>query len=156
MKTLYTFLLAILVTANLVAQDTFSIIAVDPVTGDIGSAGASCVTGVGAAGIIDIITDIIPGRGGVNSQAYVCIPNTNLQNAIAQMEAGSSPSEIIDYLLMVDLDSELLGLFRKNSNNPDKKYNTNTNSVSNASDNSISNMEGKEKILPFIICFITA
>ena len=71
-------------------------------TGDIGSAGASCVTGIGSAGIIDIITDIIPGRGGVNSQAYVCIPNTNLQNAIAQMEAGSSPSEIIDYLLLND------------------------------------------------------
>jgi uncharacterized Ntn-hydrolase superfamily protein len=102
MKQIYSFLFAILITANLLAQDTFSIIAVDPVTGDIGSAGASCVTGVGAAGIIDIITDIIPGRGGVNSQAYVCIPNTNLQNAIAQMEAGSSPSEIIDYLLMND------------------------------------------------------
>jgi uncharacterized Ntn-hydrolase superfamily protein len=102
MKTLYTFLFAILVTANLMAQDTFSIIAVDPVTGDIGSAGASCVTGIGAGGIIDIITDIIPGRGGVNSQAWVCIPNTNLQNAIAQMESGSSPSEIIDYLLLND------------------------------------------------------
>jgi uncharacterized Ntn-hydrolase superfamily protein len=102
MKSLYTFLLSFLIGSTLIAQDTFSIIAVDPATGDIGSAGASCVTGVGAAGIIDIITDIIPGRGGVNSQAYVCIPNTNLQNAIAQMEAGSSPSEIIDYLLMND------------------------------------------------------
>lgn len=102
MKAIYSFLFALFITVNISAQDTFSIIAVDPVTGDIGSAGASCVTGVGAGGIIDIITDIIPGRGGVNSQAYVCIPNTNLQNAIAQMEAGSSPSEIIDYLLMND------------------------------------------------------
>ena len=102
MKTIYTFLLVILVGANLMAQDTFSIIAVDPVTGEIGSAGASCVSGVGAGGIIDIITDIIPGRGGVNSQAWVCIPNTNLQNAIAQMELGLSPSEIIDYLLLND------------------------------------------------------
>ena len=102
MKILYTLLFVFLVKATLTAQDTFSIIAVDPVTGDIGSAGASCVTGIGSAGIIDIITDIIPGRGGVNSQAYVCIPNTNLQNAIAQMEAGSSPSEIIDYLLLND------------------------------------------------------
>ena len=102
MKSLYTLLLAIFITGNLAAQDTFSIIAVDPVTGDIGSAGASCVSGVGAAGIIDIITDIIPGRGGVNSQAYVCIPNTNLQNAIEEMEAGASPLEIIDYLLLND------------------------------------------------------
>ncbi|MCB0456506.1 MAG: DUF1028 domain-containing protein [Flavobacteriaceae bacterium] len=83
---------------QLYAQDTFSIIAVDPATGEIGSAGASCVTGVGANGIIDIITKIIPGRGGVNSQAYVCIPNVNLNNAIAQMEAGSNPTEIIDWL----------------------------------------------------------
>ena len=84
------------------AQDTFSIIAVDPSTGEIGSAGASCVTGVGPSGIIDIITKIIPGRGGVNSQAYVCIPNVNLNNAIDQMENGASPSEIIDYLLNND------------------------------------------------------
>lgn len=84
------------------AQDTFSIIAVDPDTGEVGSAGASCVTGVGPNGIIDIITRIIPGRGGVNSQAYVCIPNVNLNNAIAQMEQGSSPTEIIDWLIAND------------------------------------------------------
>ncbi|MAT89245.1 MAG: secretion protein [Flavobacteriaceae bacterium] len=85
------------------SQDTFSIIAVDPSTGEIGSAGASCVDGAGDfGGIIDIITKIIPGRGGVNSQAYVCIPNTNLNNAIAEMENGASPSEIIDFLLNND------------------------------------------------------
>jgi uncharacterized Ntn-hydrolase superfamily protein len=85
------------------AQDTFSIIAVDPVTGDIGSAGASCVDGAANfGGIIDIITKIIPGRGGVNSQAYVCIPNSNLNNAITQMETGATPDEIIDYLLNND------------------------------------------------------
>lgn len=102
MKTFYSILVAILVSSGLTAQDTFSIIAADPVTGEIGSAGASCVTGVGSSGIIDIITDIIPGRGGVNSQAWVCIPNTNLQNAIAQMELGLNPQEIIDYLLLND------------------------------------------------------
>lgn len=102
MKSLYSFLLALLIGSTLTAQDTFSIIAADPLTGEIGSAGASCVQGVGAGGIIDIITDIIPGRGGVNSQAWVCIPNTNLQNAITQMNAGLSPTEIIDYLLAND------------------------------------------------------
>lgn len=86
------------------SQDTFSIVAVDPATGEVGSAGASCVDGAAAfGGIIDIISGIIPGRGGVNSQAYVCIPNGNLQNAIAQMAAGDSPSEIIDYLLANDV-----------------------------------------------------
>lgn len=83
-------------------QDTFSIIAVDPVTGEIGSAGATCISSTGGSNIADIITDIIPGQGGVNSQAYVCIPNINLQNAILQMEAGLSPSEIIDYLMAND------------------------------------------------------
>ncbi|MDX1463443.1 MAG: hypothetical protein R3359_10330, partial [Marinirhabdus sp.] len=71
---MYIFLLSLFVSATGFAQDTFSIIAVDPDTGEIGSAGASCVQGIGNQGIIDIITKIIPGRGGVNSQAYVCIP----------------------------------------------------------------------------------
>ncbi|MAL61003.1 MAG: secretion protein [Flavobacteriaceae bacterium] len=98
MKKLYSFIALVALSFQLQAQDTFSIIAVDPTTGEIGSAGASCVTGVGSGGIIDIITKIIPGRGGVNSQAYVCIPNVNLNNAITQMEGGSSPQEIIDWL----------------------------------------------------------
>lgn len=102
MKKLYTFLLCCLLSSSIYSQDTFSIIAVDPATGEIGSAGASCVTGVGAAGIIDIITKILPGRGGVNSQAYVCIPNVNLNNAIEQMDMGATPSEIIDFLIAND------------------------------------------------------
>lgn len=102
MKKLITLFVCALLSGTIYSQDTFSIIAVDPATGEIGSAGASCVTGVGSAGIIDIITDIIPGRGGVNSQAWVCIPNVNLQNAIARMEEGLSPQEIIDWLLLND------------------------------------------------------
>ncbi|MGJ8667227.1 MAG: DUF1028 domain-containing protein [Patiriisocius sp.] len=104
MKKFYSFLLALTVATGVQAQDTFSIIAVDPATGDVGSAGASCVDGAAAfGGIIDIITKIIPGRGGVNSQAYVCIPNSNLNAAINQMEMGASPSEIIDYLQLNDV-----------------------------------------------------
>lgn len=99
MKKITLLLASILISFLSYAQDTFSIIAVDPDTGEVGSAGASCVTGIGAQGIIDIITDIIPGKGGVNSQAYVCIPNTNLQNAITRMQAGDSPSEIITWLM---------------------------------------------------------
>jgi len=103
MKKLSTLLVIFLVSYFIKAQDTFSIVAVDPVTGEIGSAGASCVDGIGVyGGLIDIITQIIPGRGGVNSQAWVCIPNVNLQNAITQMEAGLSPSEIIDWLINND------------------------------------------------------
>lgn len=99
MKKSTSLLFALIISVFCFGQDTFSIIAVDPDTGEVGSAGASCVTGIGAQGIIDIITDIIPGKGGVNSQAYVCIPNTNLQNAIVRMQAGDSPNEIITWLM---------------------------------------------------------
>ncbi|GGG08451.1 hypothetical protein GCM10011344_06260 [Dokdonia pacifica] len=103
MKKNYSVLIALFFSLIIHAQDTFSIIAVDPATGEVGSAGASCVDGIGQfGGLIDIITDIIPGRGGVNSQAFVCIPNSNLANAIEQMEAGLSPDEIIDYLINND------------------------------------------------------
>ncbi len=86
---------------SLQAQDTFSIIALDPETGDIGSAGASCIN-LNNSNWDQWITDIIPGRGGVNSQAYVCIPNVNLENAIDRMSAGDSPEEIIDWLMLND------------------------------------------------------
>lgn len=83
------------------AQDTFSIIALDPETGDIGSAGASCIN-LNNSNWDQWITDIIPGRGGVNSQAYVCIPNVNLENAMDRMATGDSPQEIIDWLMLND------------------------------------------------------
>jgi uncharacterized Ntn-hydrolase superfamily protein len=103
MKKITLLALVLLVQAYTQAQDTFSIVAVDPTTGEVGSAGASCVDGAGAfGGIIDIISGIIPGKGGVNSQAYVCIPNGNLQNALVRMQAGDSPSQIIDYLVAND------------------------------------------------------
>ena len=102
MKKIYILALSGLLSFTGFSQDTFSIIAADPETGEVGSAGASCVTNIGAQGIIGIITKILPGRGGVNSQAYVCIPNSNLNNAIEQMEMGASPSEIIDYLMNND------------------------------------------------------
>jgi uncharacterized Ntn-hydrolase superfamily protein len=101
MKNFYIIVILSLFALNLRAQDTFSIIAVDPVTGEVGSAGASCVTGA-PSGWDAWITDIIPGKGGVNSQAYICIPNTNLQGAMERMALGDSPQEIIDWLLLND------------------------------------------------------
>lgn len=81
------------------AQDTFSIVAVDPETGEVGSAGASCVPGAGSFGGVMLLSGIIPGRGGVNAQAYICLnPHINLNNAIARMQAGLSPDEVIAWL----------------------------------------------------------
>lgn len=100
MRRLSTLFIALLIGFNISAQDTFSIIAVDPATGEVGSAGATCVFGISS--LADVITQMIPGKGGVNSQAWVCIPNVNLENAIEQMELGLSPEEIIDWLLEND------------------------------------------------------
>lgn len=84
-----------------VAQDTFSIVAVDIVTGEVGSAGASCVKSSssyphGAA----ILSDVIPGVGGIHTQASY-LPG-NQQNAHNMMLAGNSPQEIIDWLISND------------------------------------------------------
>ena len=92
---LFTFL--ILLNFQWFSQDTFSIIAVDPETGEVGAAGATCLFGQND-GIIDIISSIIPGKGGVLSQAYVCIPNVNMNNAISLMDQGYTPSQIITWL----------------------------------------------------------
>ncbi|MFH1160312.1 MAG: DUF1028 domain-containing protein [bacterium] len=83
------------------AQDTFSIVAVDSVTGEVGSAGASCVGSSsyyphGAA----ILSDVIPGIGGIHTQASYLAGNQ--ANAHNMMLAGSSPQEIIDWLITHD------------------------------------------------------
>jgi len=86
----------------LCAQDTFSIVAVDPETGEVGSAGATCLDtqqeGVSAI----IISGLMPGKGAMNSQAYACIPNVNLNNGTNQMGNGLSPEEVIDWLIEND------------------------------------------------------
>lgn len=93
-----------LVASQLTAQHTFSIVAVDPTTGEVGSAGATCLfsSQCGGCGGAVIISDLVPGRGAVNSQATVCLPNSNLQSAIAFMEQGKSPQEILDNRLTFD------------------------------------------------------
>jgi uncharacterized Ntn-hydrolase superfamily protein len=80
------------------SQDTFSIVAVDTVTGEIGSAGASCLDDIsfpGSGGAI-IISDILPGRGAIHTQSYWNA--TNQANARLKMEEGLSPQEILDWL----------------------------------------------------------
>ncbi|MCZ6689033.1 MAG: DUF1028 domain-containing protein [Planctomycetota bacterium] len=73
---------------------TFSIVAVDPVTGEIGGAGASCISGA------FIINDIIEGVGAIHTQAWYTASNQNL--ARNRMLAGDTPQEILDYVIMWD------------------------------------------------------
>jgi uncharacterized Ntn-hydrolase superfamily protein len=87
---------------SLSAQDTFSIVAVDSITGEVGSAGASCVNLFNTPFSDDTFIGVLfPGKGAINSQAYY-IP-ANQDNATARMNAGDSPQEIIDWLIANDV-----------------------------------------------------
>jgi len=82
------------------AQHTFSIVAVDPVTGEIGSAGATCLAAEDGA---LWISDIILGAGAIHTQSYW--DPTNQTNARTRMEAGDSPQEIMDWLVANDVSN---------------------------------------------------
>ena len=100
---IWSILLSGLTISRTLAQHTFSIVAVDPETGEVGAAGATCIDNSASFGGVSVINDIIPGKGAVNAQAWICInPNRNLQVAIEQMTAGQSPSEIINFLKISD------------------------------------------------------
>jgi len=77
-------------------QATFSIVAVDTVTGAIGGAGASCISGS------KIIDDIIEGVGAVHTQAYYLEANQN--NAHALLAEGLTPDSIIAWLAANDAE----------------------------------------------------
>jgi uncharacterized Ntn-hydrolase superfamily protein len=76
------------------AQDTFSIVAIDPVTGQVGSAGASCVTDC------TILTDVHPGWGVVHTQASWL--SANQVYARSLMNLHLSPQQIIDSVVAHD------------------------------------------------------
>jgi uncharacterized Ntn-hydrolase superfamily protein len=81
------------------SQDTFSIVAVDTITGEIGSAGASCVGPIGGVGAF-ILSDVIEGVGAIHTQASYLAQNQ--QNAHNRMQEGLSPQQIIDWLVAND------------------------------------------------------
>jgi uncharacterized Ntn-hydrolase superfamily protein len=92
--------LVALSSAHARAQDTFSIVAVDPATGEVGSAGASCV------GAFDVsqISDLHPGVGAINTQAWYLPANQLYAGGL--MAQGLAPSMIIDSLLVHDAQDE--------------------------------------------------
>lgn len=86
------------------AQDTFSIVAVDSITGEVGSAGASCVDLVDNPSYSShFLGQLLPGIGAINTQAYY-LP-ANQTNARLRMQEGLSPSEIIDWLVENDIQN---------------------------------------------------
>ena len=82
----------------LISNDTFSIVAVDTLTGQIGSAGASCIQGS------IIISDIHPGLGAIHTQSYWNA--TNQDSASSLMEQGYEPQDIIDWLVENDAQND--------------------------------------------------
>ena len=76
------------------ARATFSIVAIDPVTGEVGSAGASCIGGS------IILSDMLPGLGGIHTQSFYLSANQNYARQLMLM--GLSPQQIIDSLVAND------------------------------------------------------
>ena len=82
-------------------QHTFSIVAVDSITNEIGSAGATCLSQEdGALYVSDIILNV----GAINTQAWWTLVNQSA--ARQQMENGLSPQEIINWLRTNDNPSQ--------------------------------------------------
>jgi len=96
--TLYLFLYS----PGIMPQDTFSIVAVDTVTGEIGSAGASCVGPIGGVGAF-ILSDVIEQVGAIHTQASYILANQNYAHSL--MLLGLSPQQIIDSLIANDVQN---------------------------------------------------
>ncbi len=86
-------------------QDTFSIVAVDSETGEVGSAGASCVDLTFFPGFSDdFLGELFPGLGAINTQAWY--NQTNQINARNRMNTGDAPNEIIQWLVANDVSGQ--------------------------------------------------
>jgi len=97
-----TFALALLILFTLIivteTHATFSIVAVDTVTGTVGSAGASCIENS------YIINDVVEGIGAVNTQSFWLSANQN--NAHMLLIAGVLPDSIMEWLEANDIGSD--------------------------------------------------
>ncbi len=83
----------------LLSQHTFSIVAIDTISGEIGSAGATCLDssmpGIDYGALA--ISDIILKHGAIHTQAWLSLENQ--KSARKRMEQGDTPNEIISWLV---------------------------------------------------------
>jgi uncharacterized Ntn-hydrolase superfamily protein len=95
------FLIVLLVTGVIgmpvIAQHTFSIVAVDPETGEVGSAGASCLRRD-----VALISTVLPGIGALHTQALYLEANQKYGSEL--LGRGLGPQEIIDSLVAYDIE----------------------------------------------------
>lgn len=85
------------------SQDTFSICVVDTITGEVGSAGASCIGEPQLPGGCRILSDVHPGVGVIHAQAYYLAGNQNYARSLMNM--GVPPQQIIDSLVAHDVQN---------------------------------------------------
>ncbi len=76
------------------AFSTFSICAVDTVTRQVGSAGASCVAGA------IMLSDLLPDVGVIHTQAYYLSSNQDYARSL--MEQGKTPKQVVDGVVAND------------------------------------------------------
>ena len=101
-----TFLMSLLlIVPSAHGQDTFSIVAVDSLTGEVGSAGASCVDLTNFPGFAtDFLGELFPAVGAINTQAYYL--EANQQTARNRMQQGDTPGELIEWLITHDINNQ--------------------------------------------------
>ncbi|MEM6641211.1 MAG: DUF1028 domain-containing protein [Pseudomonadota bacterium] len=90
-------LISLLLAGAGAANATFSIVAVDPITDEVGSAVATCVN-INSLG--SFVSRFAPGKGAINAQSLVSI--TNLENGQDRLLDHDSADEVLDWLLSND------------------------------------------------------
>ncbi len=105
MEKLVSILIFILAPAMIFGQHTFSIVAIDSITKEVGSAGATCGDAVlwpGTRGAV-LISDIIPGLGAIHTQSYW--NEQNQDQAHEKLIEGYTAEEIISWLTYNDAEN---------------------------------------------------
>lgn len=95
-RSLFGTLLLCVVVIHAVAQHTFSIVAIDPATGDMGSAGATCLGGPRGSDGAYVIVDVVKGKGAINTQSFYSPANQQRANDL--LRDGQDAAAIIDWL----------------------------------------------------------
>ncbi|MDA7501896.1 DUF1028 domain-containing protein [Chitinophagales bacterium] len=95
--------LALLLLVPYQLSATFSIVAVDPETGQVGGAGATCLDDSDIAGGILIISAVHPGKGVIHTQSYWNPNNQDNANTL-MLDVGASPEELLQLLTENDWD----------------------------------------------------
>ena len=89
---------AVILLCSSASYATFSIVAVDPTTGEVGSVGASCIAGA------QIIERTVESVGAMNTQALW--NSMNQARGDSMMRAGDLPDSIVSYLVHNDAQND--------------------------------------------------